>query len=128
MVREICLTYRKGTKPRRAHAQEFLDAFSSFCSERGIDCRLAAFLLHTINGTPYWLVLAEVPSGFSVPHLDKAGLWQHGVTSVVCYRGQVAADAVAWFAGLYTRWPIRVLPKFLTHSRNLAPDTSLVAL
>jgi len=125
MIREITLTYRTGVVSTDLDVLAFMIAFEQYCHEKGIDCKLAAVERSTLSGNPYWLVFAEVPLHFSVPHLDKSGLWPHGMTQVVRLRGQVAADAVAWFAGLYRRWSICLLPEFLTHSRSSAPDTFL---
>lgn len=119
----ITLTYRNGIAASPVHVQEFESAWTSWCDERGFSASLAFSLQVSSSGRVYWLARTIVPSNVTVPHLDKAGLWPHGMTEVVRFRGQVAAPAVAWFAGLYTRWPICVLPDFLTHSRNSAPDT-----
>lgn len=124
MIREFTLTYRAGVAADDAHVLNFMGLFEQHCSERGIPYKLAAVERRTLSGLPYWLVFAEVPLHWSVPHLDKAGFWPHGMTQVVRLRGQVAADAAAWFAGLYRRWSICLLPEFLTHSRISAPDTS----
>lgn len=123
MIREITLTYRTGVVPDDAHLLSFMGRLEQHCRERGIGYKLAAIERRTLSGNPYWLVLAEVPLHWSVPHLDKAGLWPHGMTQVVRLRGQVAADAAGWFAGLYARWSICAPPEFLTHSRSSAPDT-----
>ncbi len=123
MIREITLTYRTGVIPADLDVLAFMIGFEQDCRAKGIDCKLAAVERRTLTGNRYWLVFADVPLHFSIPHLDKSGHWPHGMTQVVRLRGQVAADAAAWFAGLYRRWSICLLPEFLTHSRFSAPDT-----
>lgn len=124
MTVEFTLTYRTGGMADDAHARDFMLAFALYCHERGINPKLAAARQQSRAGRPYWVVIADLPRGFIAPRPDRAALWPHGMTQVVRYRGQVAANAAAWFAGLYTRWSICVLPEFLTHSRFSAPDTS----
>ena len=124
MTVEFTLTYRTGAIPDDSHARDFMMAFGLYCHDRGINPKLAAEKRQDRAGRPHWVVVADLPRGFTAPLPDRAGLWPHGMTQVVRYRGQVAANAAAWFAGLYTRWSICVLPEFLTHSRFSAPDTS----
>ncbi|MGH8040048.1 MAG: hypothetical protein ACRES5_05195 [Pseudomonas sp.] len=123
MAVEFTLTYRTGATANETDARDFMMALALYCHDRGISPKLAASKLQDRGGRSYWVVIADLPRGFTAPLPDRSGLWPHGMSQVVRYRGQVAADAAAWFAGLYTRWSICVLPEFLTHSQNSAPDT-----
>lgn len=124
MTVQFTLTYRTGAVAEDDHARHFMMDLALFCHDRGLNPKLAAVKCHTREGRPYWIVLADLPRSFMAPRPDSAGLWVHGMSQVVRYRGQVAAHAVAWFAGLYARWSLCALPEFLTHSQNSAPDTS----
>lgn len=120
----VTLTYRPGVECDESHIAQFLAAWSEWCKARGFVSHAEVAGVTGRTGRHWWEVLVVVPQGINVPHLDKAGLWPYGLTQVVRYRRQVAAHAVGWFAGLYARWPIRVPPEFLTHSRSSAPDAS----
>ncbi|MGE8209312.1 MAG: rolling circle replication-associated protein [Stenotrophomonas rhizophila] len=124
MIRELTLTYRADGVLAYQHLMDFFGALSLHLLDKGIPATLRGFRAgEGVKGTPYWVVLIDLPRGNHIPHLDKAGLWPHGMTSVANLRGQVAVDSAGWFAGLYARWSICATPDFLTHSRNSAPDT-----
>lgn len=124
MIRELTLTYRADGVLAYQHITDFFGALSLYLLDKGVPATLCGFRAgEGRKGTRYWVVVIDLPRGNHIPHLDKAGLWPHGVTSVANLRGQVAADAVGWFAGLYARWSICATPEFLTHSQNSAPDT-----
>lgn len=120
----ITLTYRDGGPLDVQHLAEFRERWDRWCQGNGFDASLSFFKEEGRNGRQWWLARTIVPRGITVPHLDSAGLWLHGMTQVVSCRRQVAANAAGWFAGLYARWPIRVPPEFPTHSRFSAPDSS----
>lgn len=123
----ITLTYRVGVAASPVHLQEFESAWTHWCEQAGFSASLAFSLQATTSGRIYWFARTIVPSNVAVPYLDRLGIWPHGMTQVVRLRGQVAAPAAGWFAGLYARWPICAPPEFLTHSWSSAPDTFLLA-
>lgn len=121
-MHEFMLTYRPGVLPDDSQIQVFLTDFSGWCRDHGISHKLCARMAEAKSGVRYWIVFADLAGNPCVPYLDKAGFWPYGLTQVVRLRGQVAAKAVGWFAGLYARWSICVPPEFLTHSWSSAPD------
>lgn len=125
MIRECFLTYRTGVTADTSHVEIFMAALGQYFQNLWpCEVKMAAAQLLTMKGNPYWVVYVDVPGHLSIPHLDKAGLWPHGMTQVVHLRGQVATHVAGWFAGLYARRSICAPPEFLTHSRFSAPDAS----
>lgn len=126
MIVELTLTYRSGGVLQFDHITDFFEALSLALIDSGHSATLRGFRTEQArSGMRYWVVLLELPRGYRLFYPDKVGIWPHGMSSVARLRGQVAADAAGWSAGLYARWPIRVPPEFPTQSRFSAPDAFL---
>lgn len=122
----LTLTYRPGEVVDHLHLKTFLATWAEFCSLEGIPSTCAGQGVTNQQGKFWWEVVAEVPAGFRVPHLDKAGMWPHGVTSVLRYRRQVGASSLGWSAGLSASAVTRP-PESLTQARPSAPDFTSAA-
>lgn len=119
---EMTLSYRQGVQAAESHVSQFREGWNRWCAARGFAAELVFRAELGRTGRRYWTASAYVPAGSVVPHLDKAGLWPHGMTQVVRFRGQAAALQRDGLPACTRDGRYACSPEFLTHSRSSAPD------